>query len=300
MMIVSADVQQMRSTPVELLPLKIRRYFYALDTDDFREIRLRAGGAVCVCSGSGKRYISKYGKLTESVKGAVTVSPNDIEEAVDILTLSSLYSAQDEIKNGFITARGGHRVGLCGRMTSGGDFVTDITGLNYRFAREVIGAADMAAEAVFNNGNIKSTLIVSSPGCGKTTFLRDLIRQISDKGVNVSVVDERGEIGAVHNGMPAFDLGANTDIFDMCGKTEGMKLMIRSMSPQVVAVDEIGDEEDISAIRAAARSGVSVFATIHASDWRKDIGKELTACFKCVISLSDRHGPGTVEELVYV
>lgn len=300
MMIVSTDDRFLKPAPTDMLPLRIRRFFYGLDTDGISEIRLRAGGVVCVNTVFGKRFLTRGGKLSEKCDNAVTVTVRDIEEATEILTSSSLYSYRDDIKNGFITARGGHRVGICGKMTEDCSFVTGITGLNYRFAREIKGCADCVSDKVYNGGNIKNTLIVSSPGCGKTTFLRDLIRQISDKGANVSVVDERGEIAAMHSGIPGFDIGINTDVFDMCPKEVGMKLMIRSMSPEVIAVDELGGREDAEALQLAAKSGVSVFATMHCRSWKEDIPASLLENFKCIIQLSDKPRPGIVREAVYV
>ncbi len=300
MVIVNTECKQDRYSPIEYLPIHIRRYFSDIDTSDIREIRLRRGRAVSLVTGKGIRYISKNGRVTAASENSVSATSRDMDDAVEILTLSSVYSAQQEMKNGFITTAGGHRVGLCGRMTPDGGFVTDVSGLNYRFAREIHGAADKAVSAVYNGGNIKSTLIVSPPGCGKTTFLRDLIRQISDIGINISVSDERGEIGACVNGETLFDLGANTDIFDMCEKSKGLKMMIRSMSPGVAAADEIGTADDIEAIRFASRSGVAVFATMHGGNWRCDVPKEILSCFNCVIQLSDKPKPGTVEEIVHV
>lgn len=300
MMIVTTDDRFLKPAPTDMLPLRLRRFFYGLDMEGVSEIRLRAGGVVCVNTSGGKRFLTRSGRLSDTPENAVTVSVRDIEEATEILTASSLYSYRDDIKNGFITARGGHRVGICGSMTEDCSFVTGICGLNYRFAREIKGCADCVAEKVYNGGNIRSTLIVSSPGCGKTTFLRDLIRQISDKGVNVSVVDERSEIAAMHSGIPGFDIGLNTDVFDMCPKETGMKLMIRSMSPEVIAVDELGGTEDAEALKSAAKSGVSVFATMHCRNWKEDIPQTLLENFKCIVQLSDKPHPGSIRECVYV
>ena len=299
MFICTQDYELRRSGVTELLPLRIRRYFYGIDTDSITEVRLRRGKPVCVCTADSKQYMSKSGKISTSLKNPLITTSRDIEEAVEFLTSSSVYSCQDQIKNGYISAAGGNRIGICGTMTPDGGYVSDICGLNFRFAHEIIGAADKAFDAVYNGGAPKSTLIVSLPGCGKTTFLRDLIRSLSNSGISVSVVDERGELAACGGGEDGFDLGINTDVFSMCPKIKGMEMMIRSMSPQMIAVDEIGSS-DTAAIYDAAKCGVGVLATAHAGDWRCDIPKELLACFKCVVSLSDRHGAGTFEELVYV
>ncbi len=300
MMIVSAQSATLRDTPVDFLPLRLKRYFFGIDTDDIYEIRLRISRPVCVVGKLGKSYITSVGKLSKKADKGIVISRKDIEDAVEILTSSSIYSYADEIKNGYITAYGGHRVGVCGTMTADGEFMTDISCLNYRFAREVMGVADEVIDGILNNGQVKSTLIVSRPGCGKTTFLRDLVRQISDRGINISVIDERGEICAVCEGIPGFEVGSCTDIIDRCSKRYGMTLMLRTMSPRVIAVDEFDFAADADVISSASRSGVSVFATAHCGDWRREIPKDILSQFKCIIVLSDKKGPGTVEEVVYV
>ena len=299
-MIVSVQSAVLRDTPVDLLPLRIKKYFFGIDCDKLFEIRMRAGKPLCVAGVDGKQFITHTGRLSSAGEKGVIVSKKDIEEAVEILTSYSLYSYKDQIKNGFITAPGGHRVGICGTMTPDSEFITDVSCLNYRFAREIFSAADKAVDAVYNNGQVKSTLIVSAPGCGKTTFLRDLIRQISNKGVNISVVDERGELAAVRGGIPGFDLGFSTDVLDMCDKRIGMKIMLRTMTPSVIAVDEFDVVSDADIISALNASGVSVFATVHTRDWNKDMPASVLSAFKCVVVLSNRKGPGTIEEIIHV
>ncbi len=300
MMIVNTRSELIRETPVEMLPLRIRKYFFGIDCSELTEIRLRCRAPLCVTTRTGRKYVTHNGGLTGAKEKGVIISKRDIDEAVDVLTASSLYTYKEEIKNGYITAPGGHRVGVCGTVTPDGEFMRDISCLNYRFAREVYGAADKAVEAVFNKGNIKSTLIVSKPGCGKTTFLRDLIRQISNKGVNISVVDERGELGAVRDGVPGFDLGSCSDILDMCKKSDGMNMVLRTMSPSVIAVDEFNPFEDAEVLGRAAAAGVSIFASVHSGDWKKDISPGLLKCFSCVVVLTDKPYPGTIKELVHV
>ena len=300
MMIVNTRSEFVRETPVEMLPLRIRKYFFGVDSSELTEIRLRCRAPLCVRTRTGIKFVTGSGRLTDDSNKGVIISKRDIDEAVDVLTASSLYTYKEEIKNGYITAPGGHRVGICGTVTPDGDFIRDISCLNYRFAREIFGAADRVEETVYNNGNIKNTLIVSKPGCGKTTFLRDLIRQISNRGINISVIDERGELAAVRDGVPGFDLGPCTDILDMCNKSEGMNMVLRTMSPAVIAVDEFSPATEGHILERAAGAGVGIFATVHSGDWKKDVPPGVLKCFSSVVVLTDRPYPGTVRELIHV
>jgi stage III sporulation protein AA len=189
----------------------------------------------------------------------------DITECLEIISGFSLYAFGEEIKAGFITVEGGHRVGIAGQaVVEDGRVKTikNVSALNFRIAREIKGCAEMSAAYVLNP-LAKGLLIVSPPGRGKTTFLRDIIRIVSDSGVNVGVVDERGEIAACHMGLPQNDVGRNTDVLDLCPKARGISMMIRAMSPNAVAVDELFGKDDTEAAYGAANAGVSLFCTAH-------------------------------------
>ena len=296
MVIVNTKPNNISSTPVHYLPINIKRFFYNVNLDNISEIRLRCGGPICVVNGQDKYFLTRGGALSKGNNNLVTVSRRDIDDAIEILTSSSLYAYKDDVKNGFITAEGGHRVGVCGTACKDTGFINDVSGLNYRFAREVLGCGDKVIDGIYNFGNIKNTLITSKPGGGKTTFLRDIIRQISNRGVNVSVIDERGEISGTKDGVANFDLGMCTDVFNMCSKKTGFKLMLRSMSPEVIAVDEFDVNEDGPLIRQASASGVSIFATIHCGDWKNDIPKDILRCFKCLVVLENKK----IKEVLYV
>ena len=190
---------------------------------------------------------------------------------------ASLYAAEEELRQGFFTVRGGHRIGVAGRVILKDRQITGLKAasfLNVRVAHEIKGCADQVLPFLYVNGKFVSTLIVSPPGCGKTTLLRDLIRQVSDgssqkagkcsfSGVNVGVADERSELGACYQGVPQNDLGMRTDVLDGCPKSEGMLMLIRSMAPAVVAVDEIGGKEDIKAVEYVRNCGCALAATAH-------------------------------------
>lgn len=259
------------------------------------EIRLRAGRNIAI----------RFGKVEQILSTIITVE--DILGVLVGMSKHSLYSVQNDINKGFLTIKGGHRVGITGQVVMEGESIKNIkniNGMNIRVARQVKGCSDKIIESIIDSENVvKNTLIVSPPGCGKTTILRDSIRKISDKGKNVGVIDERGEIAAVYNGLAELDIGARTDCISFCPKHIGIKMLIRSMGVDVIATDEIGSIEDISAIREAALSGVNFLFTMHGSSfqevlknkWIKELIDE--GIFDTIVILSNRKGVGTVEDI---
>ena len=288
---------------ISFMPRDIRRYFYNINLDGASEIRLRLGKPIAIHFQDGCRYISQRGNLTAVPSSAVRATRAHIEEALEIATASSVYSVKDEIKNGYITVRGGHRIGIAGTAVSEGDkvsFIKDVSALNYRIASEVIGAADKVMPLILRDGRVKSTLIISPPGAGKTTMLRDITRRLSYEMYRVSVVDERREIAAMNDGVSAFDLGMNTDVMEGADKAEGMLMVLRSLSPDVIVTDELGGREDIEAIKRITSSGAAVIATVHGSGVgmikRRQDTSDMLSFFDLVITLSRRNGVGTIEE----
>lgn len=171
--------------------------------------------------------------------------------------------------NGYITIRGGHRIGITGNVVLTKGQVTNIShiySLNFRIAREVLNCSEVVIPYISNEKKVYNTLIVSPPGRGKTTILRDLVRKLSDEvKLNIGLVDERGEIAAMYKGSPQNSIGDRTDILDNIPKAIGMRMLIRSMNPKVIVADEIGTHEDIEAIKYAVCSGVSGIFTAHAN-----------------------------------
>lgn len=258
---------------VSAIPERIRVLTQNVPMDKLMEIRIRCGAAVSLVCTDGIYYITQKGHITKNYKDGVTATSGDIRRGMELVTRSSVYAFENEIRNGYITLSGGHRVGISGdAAVIGGKLshIRTVQSLNYRLAREVIGAADYVMGRIFDGKNIKNTLIVSPPMCGKTTMLRDIARQLSLAGKKVSIVDERGEIAALSMGVPSFSLGANCDVLSGVNKAEGMLLMLRAMSPDVIITDEIGDSNDFNAICEIKKRGVSIITSLHGKDATPD------------------------------
>ncbi len=253
---------------VEYMSEPVRRILGMLDFGDVQEIRLRRNKPLSIHFFDGYMFAGKNGVLTRDGGRAYIVSGNDIERCMELLCRGSVYSYQDEICAGYITVGGGHRVGICGKavMKDGMlTFIKDVSGLNFRYAREIVGVADGVMKHIDAGGMVKNTLIVSAPSQGKTTMLRDIARALSCRGHKILIADERSEIAAVSDGICGYDVGMLTDVLDACPKAMAILMAVRSMSPEVIISDEIGSEADFAALYDAARCGVSVVASIHAS-----------------------------------
>lgn len=243
------------------IPERIREYIKNEDTDRLLELRLRLGGKLQAVYRDKNVFVSPL-----KSENGITVCQTDIKRALELITNFSMYAHENEIKNGFVTLSGGHRVGICGEASLSGGKIShlkNIQALNYRFAREFIGCSDSLMDRIIKNGDIKNTVIVSPPMCGKTTLLRDIARNLSLLGKRVSIIDERGEIAAVSGGISPFDLGYGCDILSGASKPEGMLFMLRSMSPDVIITDEIGTNDDFASIREIKKRGVSIITSLH-------------------------------------
>lgn len=205
--------------------------------------------------------------------GGEPVSERDLREVLERASQASAHTVLEQVRNGFVTLRGGHRIGLCGTVTRKDGETTALrylSSLSIRVARAVEGQAAKLMPKLIENGAFISTLLLGPPGSGKTTLLRELIRTLSDgHGVpphRVGVADERGEIAALWQGRAQFRVGRQTDVLDGCPKAEGLSILLRGMNPQVLAVDEITHPDDVTAIVEAAGCGVALLATAHGGD----------------------------------
>jgi stage III sporulation protein AA len=285
----------------------------SIEFDKLQEIRLRMNAPLLIIYENSEYFITGDAQLVNSPGKAVIITKNEIRETMEYISNYSLYAFEEEIKQGFITINGGHRIGIAGKTIVENDVVKGmkhISFINIRLAHQVKGCATKVLPYLIDKEmkRIFHTLIISPPRCGKTTLLRDMIRQLSDgtsyfPGVSVGVVDERSEIGACYMGIPQNELGMRTDILDCCPKAKGMLMLIRSMSPQIIAIDEIGSKEDLEAINYVIGCGCKLIATVHGSsieDIRtKPILSELVQerLFERYIILNNLAGVGHVEEI---
>ncbi len=245
---------------ISMLPREIVSQIDMQSVDKLKEIRIRVNRQAIL------RYLNDE-KIINYIP-----NENNMIEILHRLCENSIYSYQNQIANGFITLYGGHRVGITGSIAMKDGKISNvnyISSLNFRIAKEIIGSCNNILKYVITNNEINNTLIVSKPGCGKTTVLRDLIRVISNIGFNVSLIDERGEIAAMYKGVPQNDVGLRTDVMDNVTKSLGMKIVVRTMAPDVIFADEIGTEEDVEAINYGVCSGVKGIFTAHASNYEE-------------------------------
>lgn len=294
-------LQKVYSEILSFFPIYIKEKFSIVSAEKWntvKEIRIRNNKPIMVYC------------FNEDVQIDFVSDVEDILRLVENFSESSLYKVQNEINSGFLTIKGGHRIGIAGTsVIENGEIknIKYISSLNIRVAREIEGCSDWVLDCILENQNgnkiLKNTIIISPPGCGKTTLLRDMLRVISngDKGIRpqtIGLVDERSEIAAMYMGQAQNDIGLRTDVMDACKKNIAMKLMIRSMGPDFIATDEIGTKEDMDAILDAVSSGINLLVTCHGNSVN-DIPKDLLEkkIFENVVILSKAKKPGNIEKI---
>ena len=303
----------MREEIGKLFPKEVRNLLEKaeLKQEYLQEIRLRINGPLLVVYRGEEYFLGAKGGLCKDPGQAFHVCRRCLQETLEYLSGYSLYAYEEEVRQGYLTLQGGHRVGLAGKTILDGEKITSIrfiSFINIRFSHQVKGCASVILPYIAQGSTVRHTLLISPPRCGKTTILRELIRQISDgdekrPGHCVGVVDERSEIGGCHQGVPQNDVGIRTDVLDGCPKAEGMMMLIRSMSPEVIAVDEIGSYEDIHAIESVIHCGCRLLATVHGSSIddikRKPLLNRLVKekIFERYILLEGRPRTGTVRQI---
>ena len=237
--------------------------------NNIQEICIRINSSIIIFTQNKSYFVGKNGEITPEDPKSLLISQNDILETMKILCNFSIYSYQNQIKEGFITLKGGHRVGISGTAVINNNEIiniSDISSINFRISREVLGCSDRIFDKF--GLNIGGTLIIGPPSSGKTTILRDMARRLStsfeaDKLIKVSIIDERREIAASYQGVPQQDIGFS-DVLSGFPKAEGIIRAIRTLSPKIIICDEIGGVEDAEAIKKSLNSGVGIIASIHA------------------------------------
>jgi len=293
-------VIKMAKEILDILPKSIRDILEStVDINKLQEIRLKVNRPLYVYSNNNEKSFHYKTSLEE------------MKYVLQKISNYSIYAFEDEIKQGYITIKGGHRVGLCGTVVTENNIIKtikNIVSINIRVAKEVIDCSKEILPYMIEENNVLNTIIISPPKCGKTTILRDICRVLSTgssslklTGKNITIIDERSELGACYNGVPQMNIGDRTDVLDNCPKSQGIIMAIRSMSPQIIVCDEIGTSSDMESIIAALNSGVNLITTIHGFDvedlYKRPVFREVmeNSVFKRAIVLSNRKGAGTIE-----
>ncbi len=264
--------------------------------DGLEEIRFRVGQPVTLYYYNRTVFLNQSDTTKHNL-----IENKDLENLAASLCNHSVYAYQNEIRDGFITIRGGHRVGLAGKCVEKSGQITGISaisGINLRIAREYKNCAKDLLPHLLQSKGVQNTLLLSPPQCGKTTYLRDIARLLSPD-FKITVVDERSEIAGTFDGIPQFDLGPQTDVLDRFPKAEGMLLALRSLSPQVLITDELGDERDMDAVKKLYGAGCRLIATMHGDSLTalSKTKKDLLSFFDLVLLMGRKDGKPAVSAI---
>jgi len=297
---------------LEILTPRVRKVLEGVMELPLEEIRLRKNRPFSLIFSDQEVFVNDWGQYTLEPEEGVYLQEEEFLHIFQLITASSYYALEEELRQGYITIKGGHRIGFTGQVVMENGKIRNIknvSSINIRIAREIKGVAEKIVPFLIDkNGEPVNTLILSPPRSGKTTILRDLARifangstKLGVPGIPVGIVDERSEIAACFRGEPQLDVGLRADVLDGCPKAQGMVILLRSLAPKLIVTDEIGREEDIGALVEASNAGVAVFSSAHARDF-EDLKKRprfspflKLGIFERYVVLSRREGPGTVE-----
>lgn len=277
------------------------------------EIRIRVNQPLELNFGLSDSLITSNGDLTADLKQALYIGAEDLRKALNAFTTGSFYALEEDLIQGYLALPGGHRVGITGQVFYDGDsirVIRNISSINFRIARSIIGIARPVLPFLWKDKRFLKTLIIGAPATGKTTLLREVIREVSSgvpalgiPGIHVGLVDERSEIAGSYQGMPQLDVGPRTDVLDGCSKQDGVYLLLRAMNPHLIATDEVGREGDLRVIEDIINAGVSFIATAHARNLTEAMLRPgLKNLFQAgaverLVMVSNRLGIGTVESI---
>ncbi len=309
-MILIVKINSKLSQAVTMLSERLASAVCRLGYNDMkavRELRLRRGGFLIASTAEGEYYISGDGRFKLSPENAVRIFDEDIEHTYRAALKNSIHSFENEIRQGYVTAPGGNRVGFCGRAVMNGEqlyTVKEISSINIRVSSEIIGCADELYDRLFSRG-LCSVIIAGAPSSGKTTLLRDLCRKLSGD-YRVSLIDERSELAASVEGHAENNVGDKTDIFSGYPKLEAILTAVRVMAPRVIITDEIGAGDELRAYEYAINSGVKLIASCHAESLtelkRRPIARELISqgAFDCAVFLGTGSFAGRISSLHFL
>lgn len=270
-------------TAVSIVSTNIKKILLNIPPDiksETAEIRLRSQRPIVLCGSYGFLFVTYDANVSKCNEDSISVTYDELNDTFNRLCSFSVHTHLPSIINGYITMQGGHRVGIAGTAVtdSMGNIVSikDVNSINIRVAREIKGAADEIIDKLYSN-SFESTILAGTVSCGKTTLIRDLARQLASFGESmnykVCVIDERQEIACVSNGIPQNDLGVNCDILSCYPKGQAIISAVKTLSPDIIVLDEVGTTEEIEAIKLGVNSGVKFIVTVHAEDYDEIINK---------------------------
>ena len=277
------------------------------------EIRLRINQPLELNFGKTASFITSKGDLTSDYQEALGIGAELLRKTLNAFTTSSLYALEEELNQGYLALPGGHRVGITGQIFYNAGsirMIRNISSINFRIARPITGIARPLLPFLWKERRFLKTMIIGAPATGKTTLLREIIREVSSgvpelglPGIHVGLVDERSEIAGSYQGVPQLEVGPRTDVLDGCSKKDGVYLLLRAMNPQLIATDEVGREDDIRVIEDIINAGVSFIATAHARNLTEAILRPglkrvlQEGAVERLVTVSNRLGIGTVESI---